>query len=185
MITSEEPREGAVVSHYRIIAPIGRGGMGVVYKAQDLDLNRVVALKFIPRELNWESKEAARAAQQRFLTEARAASALDDPNIATIHTIEHTADGQLFIAMSYYDGETLSQRLSRGRLSLAETTSIFPQIVRGLAKAHDAGIVHRDIKPGNIILTTDGLVKIIDFGLAKLGGTSRITATGTTVGTIA
>ena len=184
MSSVDSSRENTVVSHYKIIAAVGRGGMGVVYKAQDLDLNRIVALKFISRELSWDGDAATNTAHQRFLTEARAASALDHPNIGTIHTIDRAPDGQVFIVMSYYEGETLRDRLKRGKLSSDETAHVFGQIVHGLANAHAAGIVHRDIKPGNLLLTTDGLVKVIDFGLAKLGSGSNITATGATLGTV-
>ena len=111
----------------------------------------------------------------RFIREAKAASALDHPNIGTIHEIADTSDGQMFIVMGYYEGDTLKQKIERGALPFDEAVDIAAQIARGLAKAHSQQIVHRDIKPGNILVTPDGVVKIIDFGLAKLGGLSRIT----------
>ena len=124
-------------------------------------------------------------AKQRFLQEAKAASALDHPNICTIHEINETADGQLYLVMAYYEGETLKERIERGVLALDEAVDIATQVGRGLAEAHRAGIVHRDIKPANLLLATGGMVKILDFGLAKLAGAEGVTQTGTTVGTVA
>jgi predicted esterase len=154
--------------------------MGVVYKAQDLRLERLVALKFLPPGLSPDQQE-----KERFIREAKAASALDHPNIGTIHEIAETDDGQIFIVMAYYGGETLKQKIERGPLPIKEAVDIAAQIARGLTKAHSQGIVHRDIKPGNVMVTKDGLVKIIDFGLAKLGGLTKITQTHTTMGTVA
>ena len=156
---------GRVIAHYRILGPLGGGGMGVVYKAQDLHLERVVALKFLPPELTRDAE-----AKTRFLQEARAASALDHPNICTIHEVGETDDGQLYLAMACYDGETLKQRLQRGPLPVDEALETAQQVARGLVKAHRHGIVHRDIKPANLMVTTDGIVKILDFGIAKLAG---------------
>ncbi len=169
---------GREVSHYRVVRKLGGGGMGVVYEAEDRRLKRKVALKFLPPE--WSRDDAAK---QRFLREARAASALDHPNICTLHDIGETADGQLFLAMAYYRGETLKQRLARGMLSEREAAAIGAQIAEGLAAAHERGIVHRDIKPANVILTDSGLVKIVDFGLAKLAGEAGLTRTGSSLGT--
>jgi Tol biopolymer transport system component len=171
---------GRVVSHYRIVERIGAGGMGVVYKAEDTKLGRTVALKFLPPELTRDKK-----AKQRFIQEARAASAMDHANICTIYEVDEIDDGQLFIAMACYQGKTLKDRIAEGRLELAEILEISAQITRGLAKAHAQGIVHRDIKPGNIFLTHDGEVKIVDFGLAKLAGQVKLTSTGKTMGTVA
>jgi len=152
--------------------------MGVVYGASDIRLNRPVALKFLPASI-----EADEERKRRFLQEAKAASALDHPNICTIHQIDETDDGQMFIVMSYYKGETLKAKIDRGRLPLEEALQFAAQIARGLAKARQAGIVHRDIKPANIIVTTDGVVKILDFGLALLVEETKMTAPGSLLGT--
>ena len=150
-------------SRYRILGPVGIGGMGVVYRAVDTLLDRTVALKFLPPMLTPNPR-----AKARFLDEARAASALDHPNVCTIYEVGETAEGQLYIAMAYYEGETLKRRLERGPLEVAEALHIALQVARGLAKAHRHGIVHRDIKPANLMVTADGIVKILDFGIAKL-----------------
>jgi serine/threonine protein kinase/tetratricopeptide (TPR) repeat protein len=169
-----------MISHYRVLEKLGEGGMGVVYKAQDTKLDRLVALKFLPHRLGTDEKE-----KQRFIQEARAASALDHPNICTIHEIDETDDGQMFIAMAYYEGETLKEKISQGPLEPREALDIAIQIARGLGKAHEREIVHRDMKPANVVITKDAVPKIVDFGLAKLAGRTRITKTGTTVGTAA
>ena len=135
---------GTVVSHYRILSQLGEGGMGVVYRAEDLKLDRMVALKFLSSGFVRESE-----AKARFVHEARAASALDHPNICTIHGIDETDDGRLFIAMACYEGETLKAMVDRGPLDLEEALEIVVQVAQGLAKAHSLGIVHRDIKPAN------------------------------------
>ena len=170
---------GETISHYRIIERLGAGGMGVVYQAEDTRLKRLVALKFLPPELT-RNEEAKR----RFIREAQAASALDHPNICTIHAIEETGNGQLFICMSHYTGGTLRKKISENKPDIAECMALAGQIAQGLIAAHDHGIVHRDLKPANIILTKDGVVKIVDFGLAKLAGASRLTKTGTSMGTL-
>jgi serine/threonine protein kinase len=154
--------------------------MGVVYKAEDTKLRRTVALKFLPPSFTTDPD-----AKERFIHEAQAASALDDPNICNIHEIGETDDGQLFIAMAWYDGETLKKKIERGPLPIDETVGIVTQVAQGLAKAHEAGIVHRDIKPANIIITSEGVAKIVDFGLAKLSGRTMLTKTGSTLGTVA
>ena len=154
---------GPTVPHYRILGPVGIGGMGVVYRAEDTLLGRTVALKFLPPTLTPNPR-----AKARFLNEARAASALDHPNICTIYEVGETAEGQLYLVMPYYEGETLKQRLERGPLPVAEALHIALQVARGLAKAHRHGIVHRDIKPANLMITGDGIVKILDFGIARL-----------------
>ena len=167
------------VGHYRILERIGGGGMGIVHRAEDLRLGRTVALKLLPQDL---SRDAV--AKARFQQEARAASALDHPNVCTIFDVGETADGQLYIAMPCYEGETLRDRLERGALPVDEAVDVATQIARGLAKAHRRGIVHRDVKPANLILTTDGVVKILDFGIAKLtGAAADLTRAGSTVGT--
>jgi TolB-like protein len=150
-----------------------------VYQAEDLRLRRTVALKFLPPELVSDPETKA-----RFLQEARAASSLDHPNICTIHEIDETADGRIFIAMACYEGETLAERLGRGPLPPDEAVDVAMQVARGLDRAHERGIVHRDIKPANIFIPADGPVKILDFGLAKLAGGTRITRTGTMLGTV-
>ena len=172
--------EGHTVSHYRVLSRIGGGGMGVVYRAEDTRLKRTVALKFLPPELTRDD-----SARERFIQEAQAASLLDHPNICTIYDVDAEPDGRLFIAMACYEGETLRARLSRGPLAVAEALDIARQIARGLEKAHQAGIVHRDIKPANVMVTPDGLVKILDFGIAKLLDRTGPTQTGTTLGTVA
>jgi serine/threonine protein kinase/tetratricopeptide (TPR) repeat protein len=171
---------GQTISHYRILEKLGGGGMGVVYKARDLRLDRPVALKFLPPQLS-----ANPEARERFLQEAKSASALDHPNTCTVHQIDSTDDGQLFIVMTLYQGETLDRRLvARGRLPVAEAVEIALGAARGLARAHQGGIVHRDVKPSNLMITQEGLVKILDFGIARLAGASRVTHTGKVVGSI-
>jgi serine/threonine-protein kinase len=169
---------GQTISHYEILEKLGRGGMGVVYKARDARLDRFVALKFLPPEFSGDAE-----ANARFMQEARAASALEHPNICTIHDIGTTDDGRLFIVMPFYAGQTLKYRIQDGPLSVEESVDVGRQIARGLARAHDAGIVHRDIKPANIMVTDRGEVTILDFGVAKLEG-SDFTKTGTTLGSV-
>ena len=164
---------GETVSHYRIIAEIGAGGMGVVYKAEDLRLGRLVALKFLPPQLVRDAD-----AKRRFFQEARTASAIDHVNVCTIHDIEETTDGRVFLSMAYCDGETLKKRLERGPLAATEAVRVALQVARGLARAHQAGIVHRDVKPGNIMVTTEGEAKLLDFGIAKITERRRSDADG-------
>ena len=171
---------GETISHYRILEELGGGAMGLVYKAQDTRLKRLVALKFLPPGLTRDA-----AAKQRFVQEAESASALDDPHVCTIHDIDEAADGRVFIAMSFYDGETLKKRIQRGPMSIEDAAAIGSQIARGLAAAHDARIVHRDVKPANVMITTKGEVKIVDFGIAKLAGQEDLTGTGLSLGTVA
>ena len=154
--------------------------MGVVYEARDPRLRRTVAIKPLPPDLTKDD-----TAKQRFLQEAQAASALDHPNICTIHEINETDDGQLYLVVAHYEGETLKEQIERAPVVLDDAVDIATQVGQGLAKAHAAGIVHRDIKPANLMVTTDGTVKILDFGLAKLVGSEGVTQTGTTVGTVA
>ena len=152
--------------------------MGVVYKALDTHLDRIVALKLLPPELTRDED-----ARERFVLEAKAASALDHANICTIYDIDETPDGQMFIAMGYYEGEMLKQLIERVPLPVEQALDTAIQVAQGLEKAHESGIVHRDIKPANLVLTNDGLVKILDFGIAKLLGVTGPTQTGTTRGT--
>ena len=172
-------RTGTSVTRYEVRERLGRGGMGVVYKAFDTRLKRIVALKFLPPQLSTDKE-----ARQRFEHEAQAASALDQANICTIFEISETADGQSFIAMAYYEGETLKQKIDRGGLTLEQALDYAAQMARGLERAHEAGIVHRDIKPANIIVTDRSVVKILDFGLAKVSDV-QLTKTGMTMGTVA
>ena len=169
---------GQTVSHYRITRQLGVGGMGVVYEAVDTKLDRLVALKFLPPESTRDPD-----AKARFIIEAKAAAAFPHPNICTIHEIDEF-EGQSFIAMECCEGETLKERISRGPLKPEEAVDIAQQVARGLVKVHDQGIFHRDIKPANIFIIEDGLVKILDFGLAKLSGQTLLTKTGTTMGTV-
>jgi len=171
---------GRTISHYKILEKLGGGAMGVDYRAEDTTLKTSVAIKFLPPELTRDGD-----AKKRFIHEAQAAAALQHNNICTIHEIDETSDGHMFICMDYYEGETLKQKIARGPLPIAEALDIASGIAQGLAKAHDAPMVHRDIKPANIMVTSDGVVKIVDFGLAKLAGQTRMTKTGTTVGTVA
>jgi eukaryotic-like serine/threonine-protein kinase len=171
---------GQTISHYKILERLGGGGMGVVYKAVDLKLDRPVALKFLTPDLTRDPE-----AKQRFVHEAKAASALQHNNICTVHDIDETDNGQSFIVMDFYEGETLKEKIERGPLKIDEAVDIAIQVTEGLAKAHEHGIIHRDIKPANIILTTDGVAKIVDFGLAKLSGRTMLTKAGSTLGTAA
>lgn len=171
---------GRTILHYMIVEKIGGGGMGVVYKAEDIKLKRMVALKFLPQDLTRD-----KTAEQRFIKEAQTASSLDHPNICNIHEIDETEEGQLFICMACYEGETLKKIIETEQLEIDRILDIALQVAHGLAKAHSQEIVHRDIKPANIFMTYDGQVKILDFGLAKLVGKSSLTKTGTATGTVA
>lgn len=175
-----DPLVGRTLAHYEVIARLGGGGMGLVYAARDTRLGRRVALKVLPPQWSHDA-----SAKERFMREAQAASATDHPNICTIHDIGTTDDGQLFIVMAHYDGDTLKNRLETGPLAVDEAVDVAAQIAEGLAKAHAEGVVHRDIKPGNLMLTGTG-VKILDFGLAKMADARfKLTLEGSTVGTIA
>jgi tetratricopeptide (TPR) repeat protein/tRNA A-37 threonylcarbamoyl transferase component Bud32 len=169
---------GQTISHYRILEKLGEGGMGVVYKAHDEKLHRDVALKFLPQYLTTDKVE-----QERFLHEARAAATLNHSNITTIYEVDEH-DGLLFLAMELVEGDTLRALMNKGILSVEKALDTMMQASEGLAAAHEKGIVHRDIKPENILLTAKGHVKITDFGLAKMKGTTRLTKSGLTLGTI-
>ena len=176
---SADPLVGTTVAQYEILRKIGGGGMGVVYSARDTKLGRLVALKFLPPQ--WSHDEGAK---QRFIREAQAASATDHRNICTIHDIGSTGDGRLFIVMAQYEGQTLKQKLEAGPLEIETAIEIAAQVAEGLTKAHAQGVVHRDIKPGNLIIT-DEAVKILDFGLAKFATALQLTIEGSTLGTAA
>ncbi len=168
---------GQTISHYKILEKIGEGGMGVVYKARDTKLKRLVALKFLPPEMSLYAD-----AKQRFMREAQAAASLDHPNIGTIFEINEAED-KIYIAMAFVQGKTLKEIISSGPMDLKETIEIVSQIAAGLKHAHARGIIHRDIKPGNIMLTEEGQVKIMDFGLAKLSWGADLTRTLAVMGT--
>ncbi len=170
---------GTTFRGYAVVEKLGGGGMGVVYKAHDEKLGRFVAIKLLPPHLI-SSPEA----QQRFVQEARAASALDHAHIATVYDIGKTEDGLFYIVMAYYDGETLKQKIRRGPLPMETALNYAIQMARGLARAHQHGIIHRDVKPANVMVTEAGDVKIVDFGLAKVPDES-MTRTGTIMGTAA
>ncbi len=182
-VRSTTPQEDVLtdqdVAQYKVLEQIGHGGMGIVYKAQDTLLQRTVALKFLPPELTRDAE-----AKARFMQEAQAASSLDHLNICTIHEIDETEDGRLFIVMAYVEGETLKQKLARRPLPVATAITIALQVADALAQAHQRGIIHRDIKPANVMVTEQGQVKIVDFGLAKVSQVN-LTRTGVTLGTLA
>ena len=167
------------ISHYQIVEQIGEGGMGVVYKAKDTKLKRTVALKFLPFQTLGSKQE-----KNRFVREAQAAAALNHANIATIYAIDEE-DGQSFIAMEYIEGQSLKDMIASGPLKLKKTLDYATQVAIGLHAAHEKGIVHRDIKSSNVMVTEKDQVKVMDFGLAKLAGSSILTKQGTTLGTAA
>ena len=173
------PLAGLLAGKYRLMEVIGHGGMGVVYKAEDLKLKRPVAIKFLPRELSSNPE-----ARERFLQEARAAAALSHPNICTIHEVDESGD-KPFIVMEYVEGENLREKIKKGPLPIEEAMCIAIQAAEGLEKAHQKGIVHRDVKSANLMVTASDQVKIMDFGLAKMRGGTAFTKEGTTLGTVA
>jgi hypothetical protein len=174
-----DPEAGDTIGRYRIVRRLGQGGMGVVYLAEDLRLRRHAALKLLPHHLNVDV-----AARGRFEQEARAASALDHPNIVTVYEIGDAADGRLYIAMAFCEGVTLRELMDGGPLPAPLAVRLAVQVADGLAAAHRRGIVHRDVKPQNILVTDDNVARIVDFGIAKMAG-SALTQTSVTPGTIA
>ena len=182
--TIQSPAKGlskgaTIAGRYEIVDELGRGGMGVVYKAEDSKLKRTVALKFLPPEFTSDPD-----AKKRFLREAQAAAALDHPNICTVHEIEET-DERTFISMAYIEGKSLKQKVRKGPFMPEEAIRIAIQIAEGLEEAHKRGIIHRDIKSANIMVTEKGQAKIMDFGLAKMQEGALVTKEGTTMGTLA
>jgi serine/threonine protein kinase len=170
---------GQTISHYRIVEKLGEGGMGVVYKAVDTKLERLVALKLLPAHLLGNED-----IRRRFEPEAKSAAALDHPNVCHVHEIDD-ASGRTFISMSLIEGESLDKKIATGPLKLDEALSIAQQIAKGLEAAHKRGIIRRDIKTENIMVGEDGHVTIMDFGLAQLTEASRLTRTDETMGTVA
>ena len=170
---------GKVISHYKISDKLGEGGMGVVYKAEDTKLKRTVALKFLPQQALGGEEE-----KERFIREAQAAAALDHSNICTTYEINE-AEGQTFIAMAYVDGQSLEEKIKSGPLNSKEAVAIAVQVAEGLREAHENGVIHRDIKSANIMIGKKGQAKIMDFGLAKLAGRTKLTKTATIMGTAA
>ncbi len=154
---------GQLISHYRIISSLGTGGMGEVYLAEDTRLRRRVALKLLPPSFTGDTDRVLRFAQ-----EARAASALTHPNVCTIHEVGEGEDGRHYIVMEYVEGVTLRRHMMAKRMDVAEVLEVAIQITSGLTAAHALGVVHRDVKPENVMLRPDGIVKVLDFGLAKL-----------------
>ena len=169
---------GSRIGQYEILEHVADGAMGEVFKARDLHLDRTVALKFLPTDLSGDP-----SAQEYFLQEARAVAQLDHPNVATIYETGKTAGGRIFLALAFYEGETLRQKLKRGPLPLSDALDIARQIARGLAAAHRRQIVHRDIKPANVVVLPDGTVKILDFGLAQMKGTTTLPRRSSSTGT--
>ena len=170
---------GKSILHYRILEKLGEGGMGIVYKAEDTKLNRLVAIKVLPPHLLVSEDD-----RSRFHREAKAAAALNHSNIATVYEINES-DEKPFIVMEYVEGATLDQTISKGPMPLQDAISISLQIADGLQAAHKKGVVHRDVKASNILYSTEKKAKILDFGLAKTSMSTKLTQMGTTIGTVA
>ena len=179
LITPKErlQKESTIVGRYKIIEELGRGGMGVVYKAEDTKLKRTVALKFLPPELTHVSE-----VKERFMREAQAAAALDHPNICTVHEFDEAED-KTFISMAYIEGQSLKKKIESGPLDLDEALRIATQVAEGLQEAHKKGVVHRDIKSANIMVDERGQAKIMDFGIARSLESKSITGAGVMIGT--
>ncbi len=175
---SDENLSGARIGHYSVLERIGRGGMGDVYRARGPDREDAVAIKVLPA---WT--RSGSHAEERFLAEARAASLLDHPSLCSVIETGSTESGRLYLVMPYYEGETLSARLARGAMPVADAIAVALQVAQGLVAAHGGGIIHRDIKPANLMLTRQGQLKILDFGVAKLAGV-HLTRTGQKPGTL-
>jgi serine/threonine-protein kinase len=173
------PKGSTIAGKYQILEELGRGGMGVVYKAKDTKLKRTVALKFLPPELTHIPD-----IKERFMREAQAAAALDHPNICTVYEFDE-AEAKTFISMAYVEGQSLKKKIESGPLELDEALRIATHVAEGLEEAHNKGVVHRDIKSANIMVTEKGQAKIMDFGLARVAGTTLVTKEGMTMGTIA
>jgi len=179
---------GTTISHYRIVGQLGRGGMGIVYKAEDTKLDRTVAIKVLP-----SATLASEDDRERFYREAKAAAQLHHAHIASVFEIDegvpsdapHDAQPSPFIAMEFIDGETLTSRIAKSPLKIGEAVRIAKEVASALEAAHEKNIVHRDIKSGNIMLTKKGVVKILDFGLAKTAASTKLTQMGSTLGTVA
>ena len=155
------PEIGQTISHYRITEKLGEGGMGVVYRAEDTNLSRQVAIKVLPDIFSGDPERMA-----RFEREAKLLASLNHPNIAAIHGLEQ-AEGKRFLVLELVEGETLAQRIGKGPLPVDETLDVCRQIAEGLEAAHEKGVIHRDLKPANVKITPEGKVKVLDFGLAK------------------
>jgi serine/threonine protein kinase len=177
---SESLQKGSsIAGRYQILEELGRGGMGVVYKAEDTKLKRTVALKFLPPELTHIPD-----VKERFMREAQAAAALDHPNICTVYEFDE-AEEKIFISMAYIEGQSLKKKIESDPLELDDMLRLATQIAEGLKEAHKKGVVHRDIKSANIMVTEDNQAKIMDFGLARMTGTTLLTQEGAAMGTIA
>lgn len=170
---------GQTISHYKIVSELGRGGMGIVYKAEDTKLKRTIAIKFLTPQALGDQEEKA-----RFIREAQAVAALDHPNISTVHEIDEVL-GKTFIVMAYVEGQSLKEKIESGPHKLVEALELAIQIAQGLQEAHEKGVVHRDIKSANVMVNMRGEAKIMDFGLAKLAERTKLTKRGMTVGTVA
>jgi serine/threonine protein kinase len=170
---------GRIVSHYRILEKMGREGIGVIYKAEDMEHKRVVALKFLPPDLTRDAKT-----RSQFLGEATAIAEMDHPNVCKIFEIDETPDGRLFVAMACFEGETLQERIALGALSPLEAADTAIAIARGLERAHAEGIVHRDVRPANVFITRDGVVKVVDFSLACWPGETDFAGAAVVPGTM-
>ncbi len=170
---------GKTISHYQIIEKLGQGGMGVVYRAQDLNLQRTVALKFLSPHVLDDAES-----RERFLREARAAASLDHPNVCTVYEIGEQEE-HAFLAMAFVEGQTVREKVALRPLKLSEALDIAIQAGEGLRSAHEKGIVHRDVKSANLMVMPEGVVKVMDFGLAQLAGQSGLTKSRATLGTAA